>query len=244
MECLPVKTRALLPPQDDLYEVLRGTLPVLRDTDVVVVTSKVVSIHEGRCVPKAAVAKETLVAQEADILIPRSYWPRPVSIKQHAFIGAGGIDESNGDEHYVLLPSDPFASAARLHQFLKETFQVTQLGVVITDSASQPFRLGATGMAIAWWGIEPLLNHVGRADLFGREIKAERSNLVDGLAAAATVVSGEVDEAIPVVIMRGVPGLIFTDGNTEKSLFVPPEEDIFRVLYEQFLPPPRSTPDS
>lgn len=241
MECLPVKTRALVPPQDDLYQVLKESLPPLREGDVVSVTSKVVSIHEGRCVPKSAVAKEVLVREEVDMLIPRSYMTKPLSIKQHAFIGSGGIDESNGGEHYVLLPSDPFASAARLHQFFREHFGVAEIGVIITDSASQPFRLGATGKAISWWGIEPLLNHIGRIDLFGRAIRHERSNLVDGLAAAATVVSGEVDESIPVVILRDVPGLIFTEENTEKKLFVSPEEDIFRVLYERFLPPPEDT---
>jgi len=156
----------------------------------------------------------------------------------NTFLSGAGIDESNGDGHYVLLPKDPFASAHALHAFICSTYDVQKLGVIITDSRSHPFRYGATGVALSWWGIEPLDDHRGRLDLFGREIQVERSNVVDGLAAGATVVAGEVDECIPVVIVRDVPRLTFTasDQNTRDHLFSPYKDDTFRVLYEKWLP--------
>ncbi len=79
-------------------------------------------------------------------------------------------------------------------------------------------------------------DHRGRTELFGRVIQYERSNLVDGLAAGANVVMGEVDEGVPVVIVRGVPRLVFTEKDTRETLLVPYREDLFRVLYEKFLP--------
>jgi len=237
MQFIPITTRILTPPQDNLLEVLKESLIDVCNGDVICISSKVVAIHEGRCIEKGTIKKSELVYQEADIIIPRSYWPSPLTAAHHTFLSTAGIDESNGDGHYVLLPQYPFISAQSLHTFLCKAFAIKQLGVIITDSRSQPFRYGATGVALAWWGIEPLDDHRGRQDLFGRNIEVERSNVVDGLAAGATVVAGEVDECIPVVIARGVPRLVFTapDQNTRDQLFSPCEDDTFRVLYERWL---------
>lgn len=235
MEVLPVRTPILNPPQHDLAPVLAAALPPLGERDVLCVSSKVVAIDEGRCVPIAAAEKSALISQEADIEIAVAYKRWPLTVKHHAFLGSAGIDESNGDGYYVLQPSDPFASAARLHAWVTAHAGLAELGLVITDSHSQPFRLGATGVAAAWWGIAPLVSHIGETDLFGRELRCERSNIVDGLAATATLVMGETDAAVPVAIIRGAPDIQFTGGDTREHLFVSPEHDHFRVLYERFV---------
>jgi len=236
MEFIPVKTRVLLPPQDDLYAVLREALPPLQNGDVILISSKVVAIHQGRCLKIADVDKGALIAASADFIIHREYTKAPLTVTHHAFLGAAGIDESNGAGHYILLPEDSFSFAEKMYHYLQTQYGLTELGVIITDSHSAPFRYGATGVALAWWGINPMEDHRGRTDLFGREIQYERSNLVDGLAAGAVVVSGEVDECIPVVIARGVPRLTFTTENTKEQLLVPYQEDYFRVLFEKFIP--------
>jgi F420-0:gamma-glutamyl ligase len=236
MQFIPVKTRTLMPPQDDLLAVLDETLPPLMEGDILLVSSKVVAIHQGRCVSPSVANKKDLIIAEADVVIPRIYWNSPLTITNHAFIGAAGIDESNGDEHFILLPSDPFGFAQSLHAHVLKKHSLSTLGAIITDSHSTPLRLGATGIALAWWGIEPLQDHRGRLDLFGRPIKIERSNLVDGLAAGATVLAGEVDESIPVVIARGVPNVTYRDGLTRDQLFSEYKDDTFRVLYENYLP--------
>ncbi len=236
MEIIPIKTRVLNPPQDDLYSVLDTELAgIISDGDVVLISSKVVALNEGRCVSTTEVDKDSCVANEADIVIPRPYWPSPLTVTSHTFLGAAGVDESNGNGFYVLLPQEPFRSAESIYRHLKDKFGLDKLGVIITDSHSTPFRYGATGVAISWWGIKPIQDHRGRADLFGRKIQYERSNLVDGLAAAATVVAGEVDECIPIVIARSVPALEFVEGETKGDLFVDYSEDTFRVLYEDYL---------
>ena len=234
MQVLPIKTKVLNPPQDSLTELLKLNVANLQEGDIVAISSKVVAIDEGRCIEMTKVSKEALVQAEADFIVPRPYWKVPLTVTRHAFLGAAGIDESNGAGYYVLLPKDCFASADRLRTFLCTHFGLTNLGVIITDSHSTPFRYGATGVALGWSGFEPIEDHRGRPDLFGREIQYERSNLVDGLAAAATVVAGEVDECVPVVILREVPRVVYTTQNTKDSLMVPYEEDTFRVLYEQW----------
>lgn len=235
MEYIPVKTRIMQPPQDDLLAVLDEALNDVREGDIVAVSSKVVAIHEGRCVPVADTNKNELVAAEADIAIPRAYWSSPLTISHHAFIGTAGIDESNADGHYILLPGDPFASAAAIHAYLKKRFGLTNVGVIITDSHSAPLRRGATAVSIGLWGFAPTINHVGEPDLFGRAFKIEVTNLVDGLAAGAGVVMGETNECQPVVIIRGTPGVTFIEENMKDSYFVDFKEDTFRVLYEDFL---------
>jgi len=235
LEFIPVKTRVLQPPQDNLLAVMSESMPAPQEGDVVVVSSKVVAIHEGRCIPLADAEKVDLVATESELSIPREYWGTPLTVRHGAFIGTAGIDESNADNHYVLLPEKPFASAELLHTHLLKQFGLKNLGVIIADSHSTPMRRGATGVAIGWWGFEPTINHVGEEDLFGRTLRLEVSNLADGISAGANVVMGETDECQPIVIARNIPRITFTEKNTKDMLIVPFAEDTFRVLYERFL---------
>ena len=217
--------------------VCRESLPALKERDIILISSKVVAIHEGATVSiQPGMDKTALIAANADLIVQRPYWPTPLTVAHHAFLGAAGIDESNGNGHYILLPKDLFVSAERLRTWLCQAYGTNELGVVITDSRSTPFRFGATGVVLAWAGLEPIEDCRGRKDLFGREIKYERSNIVDGLAAGANVLMGEVDECTPIVIARGVPRIVYTEEPTKDQLFVPFREDTFRVLYERFLP--------
>lgn len=236
MQIIPFKTKVFSPPQDDLTLELKRLAAELREGDVVLVSSKVVSISEGRCVPLGSAEKRAMAEAESDLVIERPYMNNPLMIAHHAFIGSAGIDESNADGHYVLLPADPFASAQGIYELLTATTGFTNLGVLITDSRSMPLRYGATGVAIGWWGLEPQENHIGKPDLFGREFQYERSNLVDDLAGAGNLVMGETSECTPIVIARDVPNLSFTTEDTRAKIMCPMEIDRFRVLYERFLP--------
>ena len=176
-----------------------------------------------------------MIAKEAQFSIPRPYWPSPLTVAHNAFIGTAGIDESNANGHYVLLPENPFLSAKYIYDYLIDRFNLQNIGVVISDSHSSPLRRGAMGVAIGWWGFAPTINHVGKPDLFGREFKIEVSNIADAIAAGAGLVMGETDECQPVVIVKEIPNLTFLEGNTKDELFVSPKDDTFRVLYEGFL---------
>lgn len=234
MQFIPIKTRIMQPPKDDIYEVLEESLPPLKEEDVVLISSKVVAIHQGRCIQKADANRGQLVVSEADVVIHREAYS-PLTITHNTFLGSAGIDESNGNGYLILLPKDIFNVARDIYAYLKRKHRLQKLGVIITDSRSQPFRFGALGVGLGFWGVEPLQNHIGKKDLFGREMRYERSNIIDGLAAGAVTVAGEVDECQPVVIARDVPHLTFTEKNCRDELFVSPEEDRFKVLYEQYL---------
>lgn len=237
MQFIPVKTRILTPPQDDLFAVLDESLRDIEEGDVVLVSSKIVAIHEGRCISTEDADKVKMVEEESTLLIPRPYWGTPLSITHNAFIGAAGIDESNADGYYILLPKDPFKSAETIWHYVRKRFDIKNVGVVITDSHSTPLRYGAVGISIGFWGFVPLADHIGKEDLFGREMKIERSNVVDGLASGASVVMGEVAEQTPVVIARDIPDLVYSNKNEKDTLFSPLEDDTFRVLYEQWMSP-------
>ncbi|MCA9361744.1 coenzyme F420-0:L-glutamate ligase [Candidatus Kaiserbacteria bacterium] len=235
MQFIPVKTRILQPPKDDLLAVLDVSLTDLQAGDVLVVSSKVLAIHEGRCVPGGEYDVAAHIAREADVVIPRPDRPSPLTLINHTIVGGAGVDRSNSNGYVTLLPRDPFLSARRIYEYTTKRFGTTELGVIITDSHSVPCRYGAQGVAIGWWGFQPLVDHVNKADLFGRKIQYERSNLADGVAAGAVVVMGEVAECTPLVIARNVPNLLFTTENTKDKLFCPPEDDIMKVLYKDFL---------
>ncbi len=234
MHYLPIKTRIMEPPKDDLFEVLNESLHDIQEGDIVAVSSKVVAISEGACVPIEGTDKTALILQESELSIPRTYWPSPLTVKCGAFIGTAGIDESNGHGYYVLLPRDPFLSAQQIHQYLKDRFKIKNIGVVITDSHSAPLRRGATGVSVGFWGFSPTINHVGKPDIFGREMRIEVSNLADALAAGAGIVMGETDECQPIVIIRDTPDVTFVEGNLKEELIVGFENDTFRVLYDSF----------
>lgn len=235
MEIIPVKTRTLQPPQDDLLRVLEEALPPLCEQDILVISSKVVSIDEGNCVSAKENDKHALAVEQADLLIPRDYWPTPLTIKHNAFIGTSGIDASNANEHFILLPKDPFASAKRLAESLMRLYGLDKFAVIISDSHSTPLRRGAIGISIGYYGLNPTLDLVGTEDLFGREFKAEVANIVDGIAAGANIAMGEGNESQPAAIVRGVSSVEFTTHSYRDFHMVSHREDTFRVLYDRFL---------
>ncbi len=228
-------------PGDDLPALIAAALAraelTLRDGDVVVVPSKVVSRVEDRFVDLAAVdaserarglAETTgkdarlieLVLREASAV---SRVARGALIVRHrlGFVTAdAGIDLSNAappparaargvGPWAILLPADPDASAARLRAALAPP-GVT-LGVVVTDSFGRPFRLGTVGAAIGVAGLPPLWDQRGRRDLVGRPLERTVTALADQVAAAADLVAGQADEGRAAVLVRGLRWAPTTD---------------------------------
>lgn len=238
MQILPVKTRILRPPKDDLLAALDDALPPIREQDVVLITSKVVSIHQGRCIPTKDVPdKDKLIKQEADAFLSRSECPDGlimITIKNNTLIATAGIDESNALGHYILWPTDIQATAHMIWSHLRNMHSVQNIGVVITDSHSVPLRLGVLGIAIGFFGFEPLINHQGRPDLFNRITHWSQSNIPDALAAAAVLVMGESNEQTPVAIARDVPGITFTNKDCYHQWVIERKKDIYYPLLKVF----------
>ncbi len=233
MQVISFKIRPMRAPRESLKEALMNAEFDPREGDIIAISSKVVSIDEGRCVPLAGTDKKKLVQSEAYwfLSVPHSKYRHLFTIAKGILVGSAGIDESNGSDHYVLYPKDPFASAKRLRRMIMKEYGLTNIAVIITDSTSMPLRRGAIGIALAWDGIDPLRDYRGTIDLFGRCIRIEMANLIDGLAAAAVLEMGEGNECTPVAIIRGAKNISFR--NRPKSgdqLMVAPEDDLFAPL--------------
>lgn len=232
-----IKTKRLEPPQDDLFAALTESDLELKEEDVVVVSSKVVAIHEGRCVPVEGVDKEELVKEEADVYVERADSRWRICLKHNTFLAAAGIDESNANDHYILLPKDPTKSAQELYNFFRKKYGIKKLGVVVTDSHSMPLRYGTLGVALGWWGFEPVEYFTGKPDLFDRPAAFTRINVADSLAVAGVFATGELAECTPLAVIREVPHITFTERDTTNELLIPPREDIYwpflKGLYEQ-----------
>lgn len=238
MQIIPIKTRVLQPPKDDLLAALDDALPPLHERDIVLITSKVVAIHQGRCVPMKDVAdKDKLIEQEADAFLSRDACPDRMimlTIKHNTLIATAGIDESNADDHYILWPTDIQATAKMLWAHLRAKHHVQNLGIIITDSHSVPLRLGVLGIAIGFYGFEPLLNHRGKSDLFGRTIYWSQTNIPDSLAAAAVLVMGESNEQTPVAIARDLSNITFTEDDCYQQWVIERKKDIYAPLLKVF----------
>lgn len=242
MHIVPIQTRVLVPPQDDFFEALTRALPMVPERSILAVSSKAVSIGEGRCVQAAAeggvrAQKEMLAQQEADRFVRRTEGDhRHFTIIHGSLMGSAGIDESNGDGHLILWPEDPQASAAALRARLAAHYGVSAFGLIITDSHSIPLHNGALGLAIAAVGFLPIKDYRTTTDLFGRPFKVERMNIADSLAAAATFMMGEGNEATPAALMTELPHVTWSDAPIEDkylALTVPLEEDYFRAFLEK-----------
>ncbi len=203
-----------------------------KENDIVCVTSKIVSLSENRVVKKQGIEKKDLVKQEADHYLADGPYGVSLTIKQGLMIPSAGIDESNaGGDYFILYPLDPFKSANEIWSGLKSHFQLAHVGVIITDSHTQPLRLGVTGVALSYWGFQGVKNYVGRADLFGRKLKYTTIHAADALACAAVFEMGESDESRPLAIIRGA-GVHFQDKIDKSEGMIAPKDDLYFSLYQ------------
>ena len=217
------------------------------DGDILVVAQKIVSKAEGRYVDLAKVKPSPRAASLAievnkdprlvEVILGESrrvVRQRPgVLIVEHrlGFIMANaGVDRSNIDpdvaaDPVLLLPSDPDASAAGLHQRLTAQFR-KRLGVIITDSWGRAWRRGTVGVALGVAGLPALIDMRGRPDLFGRELRVTQTGFADEIASAASLIMGQADEGRPMVLVRG---LAWSGAPSPAAALIrAAEEDLFR----------------
>jgi F420-0:gamma-glutamyl ligase len=238
MEIIPIKTRVINPPKDDIYPVIDEFCPILKEKDVFLVTSKILSIHQGLCIPINKIKnKDELIKKEADVYIPRKECPGEkviLTVKNNTLISNAGIDESNANGHYILWPENPEKEAKKICEYLKNKFSLKELAVIITDSHTMPMRYGVMGISIGFYGLNPLKGYKDGKDIFGRKLKVPQSNIVDVLAVMGVVSMGECDEQTPMAIIRGADFVEFTDEEKYEELLIPIEKDIYYPLLKNF----------
>ncbi len=196
----------------------------LEDSDVIVITQKIISKVEGR---KIDINKEDLeeVIKNESLQIIRKRGETIIAQTKHGFICANaGIDKSNIEEGFaLLLPEDPDKTSRDIRKKIEHQTG-KKISVIICDTFGRAWRKGQTNVAIGSSGIEPLESYIGEKDTFDNELFATEIAIVDELAGAAELVMKKSDN-IPVVIIKGVKYNISDLGVDE--LIRNPQEDFF-----------------
>jgi coenzyme F420-0:L-glutamate ligase len=242
LEILPVKVDRKTG-RFDLFESLLQTGFEYRNNDIIVVSSKFVSMSEGSVVDMTkikvskkakAVAKKChmeqslaeLVLRESDYII-RGVPGFLLAIRDGMIAPNAGIDKSNVPKGFAILyPRDPFASAEDLKDAFLANLRI-RVGVVIADSRLMPTRIGTTGVAIACSGFDPVEDLRGKKDLFGNVLRVTLRAVADGLATMGVAAMGESDESTPVAIVRGAKVNWISKKLAWRDMAVTPEQDIY-----------------
>jgi coenzyme F420-0:L-glutamate ligase/coenzyme F420-1:gamma-L-glutamate ligase len=234
-------------PGDDLASMIADRVELDSD-DVLCVASTIVSKAEGRQANLSAYEtgeQARAIADRIGTLADEQKDPRfaqavleesaellmdhPIMLAVtpfgHITVNAG-IDRSNvPDADLLLLPEDPTASAQRLHDAL-------DVPVIVTDTSGRPFRHGQRGVAIGWAGMPAARDWRGKTDRDGKELEATVQAVVDELAAAANLVTGEGGGGTPVAVIRDWE---FGEFEGSDELFREEDDDLIQpAIREQY----------
>ncbi|AKC40007.1 gamma-glutamyl ligase [Mycolicibacterium phlei] len=230
VEILPIAGLPEFRPGDNVAKTIAEAAPWVRDGDVIVITSKIISKAEGRIVaaPTDPEARDTLRRKLIDSESVRVLARKGKTLITENTIGivqaAAGIDASNVDTaELVLLPTDPDGSAAAVRAALSRQLGVN-VAVVITDTMGRAWRNGQTDAAIGSSGIPVLYGYAGAKDKHGNELQVTEVAIVDEIAAAADLVKGKLTD-VPVAVVRGLS--VPDDGSVARDLQRSGPDDLF-----------------
>ena len=214
---------------DSLADFLFEQLPLLGERSIVVITSKIVALAEGRTAPFTdEAAKEALIRSESDWVMETKYtW---LTQKDGMIMASAGIDESNAAGKLVLLPKDSFVAADQLRKALMDHYGLHNLGVLITDSRIFPLRAGVTGVSLGYAGFKGIRDYRGTPDIFERPLEMTQTNVADALAAAAVLTMGEGNEQQPLALITEAP-VTFVDQIERDELAIDIREDMYRPFF-------------
>ena len=219
-------------PGDDLGRLLGDALGgTLRDGDILVVTSKIVSKAENRII-EAADREDAITAETRRLVASRAGahgMTRIVETHLGLVMAAAGVDASNvPDGTIALLPVDPDASALALATALRARLGVA-VGVILSDTFGRPWRDGQTDVAIGAAGLHVVDDLRGSTDVQGRTLEVTVPAIADELAGAADLVKGKA-AGRPVAVVRGLGRFVTgLDAVGAKRLIRVAELDMFRL---------------
>jgi len=225
---------------DDLAKIVTERTK-LKDDDIVVFASTIVSKAEGRRylldrIEPTPQAEELAVLNKEDPKFIQFVLDNStrVLIKHPLLVQTvygnicinAGIDRSNTESGYILLlPEDSDRSARQIRDRIYELSGKT-VAVIITDTNGRSFRDGQIGVAVGCAGIAALHDRRGDVDLFGHELKITIQAITDEVAACANMLMGEANEGTPIAVIRGYPHL--TDDKGIKVSFRTGDTDLVK----------------
>jgi len=226
MNVRPVRTR-LFKEGEDLAAFITKHIPRLKEKSILVVTSKIVALSEGRTASKRD--KERLIRDESEWVLSAKYGK--LTLKDGIFMWNAGIDTSNANGKIVLLPKDSFKAASVLRDALRKRYGVKKLGILITDSRIMPLRAGVVGIALGYAGFKGLRDYRGERDLFGERYEVTRTDIADSLATAAVLLMGEGRERQPLAVVAEAP-VVFAERVSRNEMTIPFEDDMYHPLFK------------
>lgn len=219
----------------------------IEDGDIIVIAETIISKSEGNKIDLKSIKPglnalemaektgkdpnlvEAIIENSNEIIAVGSDFI--ISETKHGFVCANaGIDESNVENgNATPIPEDPDRSAEIIRKKIKEATQ-EDVVIIISDTQGRAFREGAIGTAVGISGMNPLWDRKGEKDLYSRELQTTSIAVADELASTASILMGQADEGIPVVIIRGVSYVKALKNNnaTAKDLIRPKKFDVFR----------------
>jgi len=245
---IPVEGLPIIKEGDDIGELICKTAErqgtPIQEGDIIVVTHVIVSRAEGNVIDLDGVtpsdfakniatqfnkdpALVEVVLREAKAIV-RMGDGHIIAETNHGFICANaGVDRSNvpGERNVAPLPMDPDSSARRFRERIRQ-LTGKDVAVIISDTHGRALRNGEINVAVGIAGMKPIRDRRGETDLFGYTIKIKQTAIADELSSAAELVIGQVDEGIPVAIIRGYP-YGKSEEATARDLVRPKEKCLF-----------------
>ena len=224
---IPIKGLPEVKKGDDLasmtFDQINKSGNEIKDSDVFVITQKIVSKSEGMERDLNKYEFEDLIKSETRQII-RKRGDLIIAKTKHGFICANaGIDKSNIDKNKaLLLPEDPNKSAHKFRSQI-ETASGKRVAVVISDTFGRAWRKGQVNFAIGSSGISPITNYIGKYDSFKNELFATEIATIDEIASAAELVM-EKSIDIPIAIIRG---LKYESSNENAELLIRDDREDF-----------------
>ncbi len=210
---------------DDLADVVLKALQhngiQLTDGDILVVSSKVASKAMG--LRALAAERDGVVASQTVRVVAERMTPsgvtRVVESAAGPVMAAAGVDASNTTDESILLvlPDDPDAVAADIRGGVQAGWASLsgthlRVGVILSDTAGRPWRIGQTDFALGAAGIHVVDDLRGSSDADGRILSVTERCVADEIAAAADLVKGKAT-GIPAAHIRGL-GRYLQDGES------------------------------
>jgi coenzyme F420-0:L-glutamate ligase/coenzyme F420-1:gamma-L-glutamate ligase len=207
---------------DDIGQMVIDCADYLENEDVIVIAQKIISKAEGRYLnikqlqPSVAaieLAQKTgrspefceAILMESNKVIETKGRIIVVEHKNGMICTSAGIDMSNINTNegsqVILLPLDSDLSAKKIREEIEQKIK-KNIAIIISDSMGNPNREGSIGQAIGFSGIKGIVNKE-EVDLYKNKSKPQ-INLVDQIASAASLIMGESNEGMPIVIVRGL----------------------------------------
>lgn len=218
-----------------IYESLLENNISLQSSDVLVLAETVVSKAEGNYVKIEDVipsedavnmskvsgkdAKNCQIILDNSVNIIRCQKGLIITETPHGFVCANsGIDNSNCEEGFVTpLPVNPDRSAGKIKEYLDKKFG-TDCKVIISDTHGRAWRVGAIGVAVGISGLHPCTDFRGSHDLYGQELMSTIEGTADELASAASLLMGQSDSGICLVLIRGYDSSLTSCGSADSSI--------------------------